>query len=359
MWVGERARARPPEAVETTATRLGAPLKGSVASTSSATLNWSARALGLAAVAQAERPRPPAPTEHAHHAREADGVARSADDESIDTDPRMLTLARMIEAITGMPVRTIRASDLKASPPDSHVGTAVPTAATQPGNPPSGWGLEYDRHDVATQTQSLAFSAGGTVRTADGQTIQFSLNMSLTTTHTEETHVSLRAGDAVLKDPLVLTFEGPVGALANTRFTFDLDADGTADQMPFVAQGSGFLVFDRNGNGAVDDGRELFGAQSGDGFADLAQFDDDGNGWIDTADAVFSRLQVWRLDDQGKPALSALASTGVGALYLNRVATPLALRDVQGNQQGQLRASSVYLTETGQVGSVQQIDLVA
>lgn len=361
MWVGDRPRLRPPEAPSGAASRPSETAAIQRGAGMGARLHASTWAMGLSAAAQAERQRDAEPTRsrHAHHTHELDGVRDASDDESSELDPRMLTLARMIEALTGMQVRTIRPSDLRANGSNMDTDLPVSGTTTQPDNLANGWGLEYERHETITETQSLTFSAGGEVHTADGQTIQFKLELSLTSTYTEETFFSLRAGDAVMKDPLVLNFEGPVGALADTRFTFDLDADGTADQMPFVGQGSGFLVLDRNQNGAVDDGRELFGALSGDGFADLARYDDDHNGWIDAADAVFSRLQVWRLNDQGQPTLSSLASTGAGALHLGRVDTPYALRDAQQKLQGQMRASSIYLTESGQVKALQQIDLLA
>ena len=50
-------------------------------------------------------------------------------------------------------------------------------------------------------------------------------------------------------------------------------------------------VFDRNGNGKADNGSELFGVASGNGFADLRRLDEDRNGWIDESDAAFDRLQ--------------------------------------------------------------------
>lgn len=57
-------------------------------------------------------------------------------------------------------------------------------------------------------------------------------------------------------------------------------------------RGSGFLALDRNQNGVVDDGSELFGTQSGDGFAHLALYDQDSNGWIDANDPVFDKLRI-------------------------------------------------------------------
>ena len=59
-----------------------------------------------------------------------------------------------------------------------------------------------------------------------------------------------------------------------------------------LGSGSGFLALDKNGNGKIDDGSELFGTKSGDGFADLAEYDSDGNGWIDEKGRVYVLYEV-------------------------------------------------------------------
>ena len=293
------------------------------------------------------------------------------DNDISTTDPRWVTLARMIESITGMPVKTIRAADLSANasqpapptPTPAQVATAS-TAAPQ-GGQPANWGMVLTHETFTTQTEQVSFQAHGTVQTADGRTLSLQLNLTMASSRTAFSSTRLSLGNAAapnLKDPLVIHFEGPVGDLSGQRFAFDLDADGRTEAMPFVGSGSGFLVLDRNGNGRVDDGRELFGALSGDGFADLAALDEDGNGWIDSGDAAFSQLQVWRMGADGNPTLTALADTGVGALGLGHVSTEMGLYGrgsaaAAGEQLGQMRRSGLYLMESGQVGLVQHIDL--
>ena len=95
-----------------------------------------------------------------------------------------------------------------------------------------------------------------------------------------------------------------------------------------------------------------------DGFADLAQYDDDGNGWIDAADAAFSRLRIWSRDAGGKDQLIGLQQQGIGALYLGKANTPFALKDADNTLQGAVRASGLYLREDGAAGTLQQLDLV-
>src|SRR5690606_7458878 len=152
-------------------------------------------------------------------------------------------------------------------------------------------------------------------------------------------------------------FGGNAAELTDQKFDFDIDADGEADRVSFVGSASGFLVLARNRNGAIDDGTELSGARTGNGFAELAAFDSDGNGWIDENDAIFAELRIWTKDSSGADQLGTLAEHNIGALYLGQAATPFDLKDAQYNQHGQILSTGVYLSEDGRAGTMQQLDL--
>lgn len=271
-----------------------------------------------------------------------------------ENDPKMLMLIGLIEALTGRKVRLFDPSSIK------HDGDAVPveSGAAAAENRRQGWGVEYDRREVLHEAEVTRFDAEGVVKTSDGQEIRFRLSLEMKREFHLETNVSIRAGDGVKKDPLVINFAGTAAQLTDTKFAFDLDSDGKTDQMSFVGAGSGFLALDKNANGTIDNGSELFGTQSGNGFAELAAYDSDGNQWIDENDAVYSKLRVWSKDADGKDQLSTLAQRNVGALYLGNVATPFDLKNGANELQGQVRSSGVYLNEDGSAGTLQQVDLV-
>lgn len=286
---------------------------------------------------------------------EADAIdaARAA----VDNDPFIALIRRMLELLTGEEVRVFDLREFGAEVRRVEV-QATTTAQAASGN--ADWGMEYDYHAVHEEHESTSFSATGTIRTADGKEISFSLDVTMERHYHEETNVSLRAGNAVRKDPLVVNFGGTAAQLASAAgrsFRFDLDADGDTEELPLFASGSGYLALDRNGNGRIDDGRELFGPATGRGFAELARHDEDGNGWIDEGDAVFDRLAVWTPAAEGDGEVRRLAGLDIGALALAHATTPFALRDGANRDLGAVKASGFYLRESGGAGSLQEIDL--
>ena len=162
---------------------------------------------------------------------------------------------------------------------------------------------------------------------------------------------------SALKDPLVLNLEGLVPGFSSARFEFDLDADGSSESLTQLANNSAFLALDRNGNGQIDDGNELFGARSGNGFAELAALDEDGNGILDEGDSGFASLRLYRSDT----ALLTLGDQKIGAIFLNAAATPFMHlggdQAATGESPAVLRQTGLYLTEDGKAGTVQQVDL--
>lgn len=288
---------------------------------------------------------------------------KDAQDAAVDADPKMMLIRSMLELLLGHKVRIFDAAQLQGGTDDAPA-TAAPATANQqtPSGPPppAGYGVEYDRHESYSESEQTSFAASGTVKTTDGREISFALELSMSRSYHEESNVSLRLGDAARKtDPLVLNFSGTAAQLSDQRFAFDLNADGSAEQINFLASGSGFLVLDRNQDGKVNDGSELFGPTTNNGFAELSELDGDQNGWIDENDAAFAQLQVWNRDSSGQDQLRSLSTAGVGAIALSHISTPFELKTNANELLGQIRTSGIFLQENGAAGTIQQIDLTA
>ncbi len=278
--------------------------------------------------------------------------------EAAEKDPILSLIRAMIAMLTGEDVRVFDASELTGDAPVADVPEQQSSTQPQESAQPAGYGVEYDRHESYSEYEQTSFSASGVVRTEDGKEISFNLSLSMTRSYYEESNVSIRLGDARKKqDPLVVNFSGSAAQLTSQRFKFDLNSDGKTEDINFVTGGSGFLALDRNGDGKVNNGSELFGASSGNGFAELATLDSDDNGWIDENDAAYEQLRVWTKDGAGKDVLSTLKQANVGAINLARVDTPFDIKNSGNELQGQIRSSGIFLTEDARVGSIQQVDL--
>ena len=214
----------------------------------------------------------------------------SRESESDDAQLRLVALlqnliARMLEAISGTRQAATRL-------PEALFGDAA-LADPETGTSAGGRSMRMEWSSELTESlrehEATGFSASGSVLTADGRSIDFTLGLTMCRDYSCERTLR-QSGSVELRDPLVLNFDAGAAELTGQRFAFDLDADGSDEQLPGLAAGSAWLAFDRNADGRINDGSELFGTRSGDGFADLACLDDDGNGWVDEADSAFSSL---------------------------------------------------------------------
>jgi hypothetical protein len=264
-------------------------------------------------------------------------------------------LKLLVERITGRKFDLFDPRSLETNTTETPIEapTSEPAGTTQR----QGWGLVYDAYESHYESESMHFSATGRVHTQDGREIEIQLELNLSREFFSERRLNLRAGDA-LQDPLVINFDGNAAQLTRNKFRFDLDRDGRAEQISFVQPGSGFLALDRNRDGIVNDGGELFGPTSNDGFRELAAYDRDGNHWIDENDAVYEHLRIWSKDTEGNDRLIGLGQQGIGAIYLGHIDTPFKLADQQNSALGQTRQTGLYVDEDGAAGTIQQVDLV-
>ncbi len=209
------------------------------------------------------------------------------------------------------------------------------------------------------ETEQLEISSTGTVTTQDGRSIDFAMEIAMNREFLskEQQETITHTFQQELIDPLTISLDGSVTQLSDARFEFDLDNDGDTEQISFVSKGSGFLSFDLNGDGIINNGSELFGPGTGNGFGELGEYDIDKNGWIDESDTVFEKLSVWTRDDQGNDRLISLKDAGVGAIYLDNARVDFEMKGADNELKGKLRRSGVFLFENGNVGSIQQIDL--
>ena len=133
-------------------------------------------------------------------------------------------------------------------------------------------------------------------------------------------------------DPLTLDLDDDgIETLASNGHDgalFEHDKDGIRTATGWVSKDDGLLIYDRNGDGVVNDGSELFGdntllnngERAANGYQALAELDENSDGKVDAADSAFAKLRVWRDRNQDgisqKDELLTLEEAKVKALNL-------------------------------------------
>ncbi len=293
--------------------------------------------------------------------------------DEIFCDLRTKIIKDLVEIFTGKKIEVLDAEEFKklqeSASSSGEVGEVAKKVEEQsiPKNPwgnvtesPSskfqGWGVDYYYKETNYQKEGFEFLASGKITNDKGQQISFNASLLMSREKYEELTVSLKEGDALI-DPLVIDFKGSGASFEGAKFEFDLDADGKTEMIHAPSVGTAFLGYDKNGNGIMDDGSELFGPPSGNGFSELAALDEDNNGWIDENDSVFSKLRLWEKATDGTDIVSSLLDRGVGAIYTGRVATGFDLIN-NDSVNAVVKETGIFLKENGGSGFIQEVDIV-
>ena len=208
------------------------------------------------------------------------------------------------------------------------------------------------------EAEYTTFTAAGIARTEDGRTLNFGIEAQMSREFMSYSKLNISARTVKLCDPLVINVGSNVASVSDQKFRFDINSDGKEDEISQLGESSGFLALDKNDNGKIDDGSELFGTKSGDGFKDLSAYDEDKNGWIDENDEIFNNLKIWFKDSEGNDRLIGLKDADVGAIFLGKTSTEYHLNDEETNRTNAvIQSTGVYLKESGGVGTVQHVDM--
>ncbi len=174
------------------------------------------------------------------------------------------------------------------------------------------WGLIYEYQEVVAEQDSIQFNSGGTVTTASGRTLAFSLEFSMSRAYYEQSGLESQWDGAAKADAYAVMME---------RQEPSLSMDKT---------------------------------DSGVSFTKLRAYDLDHGGWLSEADNVCGQLSILPMSEKGDKTLVRLADVGIGAIYLQEVDTPYPAQDMPETYD--TRGSSAYLRGSSSVG-VHHIDL--
>ena len=242
----------------------------------------------------------------------------------------------------------------------------LPLSTTQkePPRPPAprsrvNFSTQVETTNEYTKNNSIDFDAKATIQTAD-KDIDVDLNISYTQDFYEKYKENVSFDNLAMKDPLIIQYDLSSEYFDTISdelsFEFDINNNGEQNSIPMLKEGSGFLALDKNSNGTIDNGSELFGPSTNNGFGELKQYDEDGNDWIDENDSVFNDLRVWAKNDAGDDKLIALADANVGAIYLSDVSSSFDYDKSANEGLAHLKSTSIFLTEEGKAGLVTGVD---
>ncbi|MGA3681981.1 DUF4214 domain-containing protein [Pseudomonas graminis] len=164
--------------------------------------------------------------------------------------------------------------------------------------------------------------------------------------------------------PLILDLDGD-GVSSISRLSgvhFDHDANGFAESTGWVSKKDALLVWDRNHDGVISSGAELFGNQSllpdqtksANGFEALKQLDSNHDGVFDASDEKFSEVKLWKdansngLSEQNE--LVGLQAEGIVSINL----TYLQSTDVDANGNQHLQAGT-FVRSDGSISAVDDV----
>lgn len=159
------------------------------------------------------------------------------------------------------------------------------------------------------------------------------------------------------QDPIVIDLDGDGIELTSVEngVYFDIRGTGRPVQTAWIKGGDAFLVWDRNGNGVIDNGLELFGDQWGakNGFEELRKLDSNRDGFIGPEDIHFNQLLLWRDNGDGistREELLTLSQVGIERISVNYQDT-----DIRTDTGNIISQKSFYIRKGGSVGRVANV----
>lgn len=222
--------------------------------------------------------------------------------------------------------------------------------------------IVFNTQEEYYQKQSIQFSSSVKIQTSS-QLFEMNLELSFSQEFYETHNSQLIIGDKSFIDPLVINYDeniNPFANISNLHFAFDLDSDGISEMIPQLKLGSGFLALDKNENEKIDNGSELFGPTTNNGFTELSLYDADKNYWIDEKDEIFNKLKIFSIDENGNQSLVSLIYKNVGAIYLGDVQSGFKYQSAINQTDALQKSNGIFVKEDGSgLGIVNSIDIVA
>lgn len=186
-----------------------------------------------------------------------------------------------------------------------------------------------------------------------GVSEEYSVQIQLEFSFSFEGRIEIQGQQVQESDPIMLDLDEDGFELTNYAdgAKFDITGSGQTVRTAFVKGGDAFLALDRNRNGLVDSGKELFGDQYGaaNGYEELRKLDGNGDNRIDRNDQAFTDLVLFRDNGNGKTDKGELLS--LAAMDIESIS--LQYLDVNQSAAGgnRIAQTASYRTHSGRMGN--------
>ncbi len=205
-----------------------------------------------------------------------------------------------------------------------------------------------------SKTNLIKFESKANIQTTTGD-VNIDLNIQFTQKFYEKHQTKIEQQRFVFQDPLVIQFDiskEHFNNISTQTFTFDINSNGFDQEIPLLKEGSGFLALDKNKNKIIDDGTELFGPSTNNGFNELSFYDEDNNNWIDEQDSIFKDLAIWCKDYATKDRLITISQANIGAIYLGDIKSQFNYDKNISQNIAQLKSTSIFLDNQYNIGLI-------
>jgi hypothetical protein len=250
-------------------------------------------------------------------------------------------MKQLIEKITGRSINIFNFESLDPGSIPSGGDTSI-RADGDPALPDSGSGISCDYRESYTEIQTVSFSAQGTIKTADGQEINFSISLEISLEYHQESSLSFSTANTAQKDPLVVNYNGSASQLTSAKFSFDLNMDETQDNASSARNSSGLLLLNNDQGVIANDDSKLFGSATINGRSQPAASDGNHDDGLNEIVPVDDRLSAWTQTAPGTDQQSSLQLKSVGAINLSSIFELFGLKDNGSRLNARIDVTSLY-----------------
>jgi hypothetical protein len=308
--------------------------------------------------------RPAIRSQHNHDRQDQLKLSEAA--KSSATEAKILDLEKQPDAEHSLNIQIIQSmfkaitgEDLQLFAPQALEGQAEQVSVQQPSQAPNqtdtrDTGSVYRQSLSYFEAQTFTFDAKGSINTKDGQSVSFSVSLSMSRIFYAETDTTLRTTEAANAEPLIVNYAGSAAELTATHFEFVLDANGSQGQINRSGTQTPGAIPEQTG-----DSLESRGAAT-DHIESPAIKETKNNRLIGLANAIYQQLRIWQRHADGSQQLLALGEKNIGALYLGHLTNPLQSKTEQNSPVlSEVADSSMSLQQNTRTETVQQINFTA